>query len=400
MPQITLGEPVLVHQAPLGLTRWGPWQFPHLERLADGRIHLEFHVEADSATAYGLPTEHALSADGGQTWQSTKEEDARGGLLLPNGDRLAPIQLPSLKREEVELPEPVAEQEKLLGQTFQIFRAADLPDELSGWRFLRRRSGQTAWVEETAAVRIPGEIRIVREGVYPFWPSFHHGRTQLAPDGSIWDALHTRRIVDDQVQAASGILFLRSVDAGHTWDVLSEIPYQPDREADPQAERRDGFTEPEFNFMPDGSVLCLIRTHDLLGVGPLYWTRSLDDGKTWTQPRVFDDCGVWPRMVTLGFDARRPQTFAHLPNVKTGVTLASYGRPGLYVRATADPSGLAWEPRVVVVEPLERRADTCSYSDLLALDERTALLAYSDFNYPDSQGRKRKSILVRTVTIS
>ena len=384
MPQITLGEPVLVHQAPPDLKRWGPWQFPHLERLPDGNIHLEFNIEADSATAYGLPSAHAVSADDGRTWEGAKESDARAGLPLPNGDRLLPIQLPSLKRDTVELPEPVAVDEKLHGHTFQIYRASDLPAALSGWRFLRLPSGETEWLEETATVHIPGEIRIVREGVYPFWPSFRHGRMQFAPDGSIWTALHTKRIVNGVVHTANSILYVRSVDAGHTWNVLSEILYQPDREADPQADQRDGFTEPEFNFMADGSVLCLIRTHDQLGVGPLYWSRSLDEGKTWSTPQVFDDRGVWPRMLTLG----------------NGVTLASYGRPGLYVRATTDSSGLAWEPRDVVVEPLERRGDTCSYSDLLALDDRTALLAYSDFNYPDAQGERCKSILVRTVTVS
>ena len=385
MPQITLGEPVLISQAPADLKRWGPWQFPHLERLADGRIHLEFNVQADSATSYGLPSMHALSADDGRTWEPAEEVDARGGLLLPNGDRLVPFQVPSLKREEVELPEPFVEEGELLGQAFLIFRAAELPAELSGWRFLRQRSGEETWREETATVRIPGEIRIVREGVYPFWPSFHHGHTRLVPDGSIWDVIHTRRIVDGKVQPANNVLFLRSVDAGYTWDVLSEILYQPDSEADPYADRRNGFTEPDFNHMPDGSVLCLIRTHDhLSGVGPSYWCRSQDEGRTWSRPQVFDDRGVLPRMLTLG----------------NGVTLASYGRPGLYVRATADPSGLAWEPRVVVVEPLERRGDTCSYSALLALDDRTALLAYSDFNYPDAQGQKCKSIMVRTVTVS
>ena len=34
------------------------------------------------------------------------------------------------------------------------------------------------------------------------------------------------------------------------------------------------------------------------------------------------------------------------------------------------------------------------------LDNRTALLAYSNFNYPDAQGRKRKSSPVRTITVS
>ncbi|MCY3899051.1 MAG: sialidase family protein [Caldilineaceae bacterium] len=384
MTQITLGEPVLIDQAPVGLREWGPWQFPHLERLADGRIHLEFHVEADSVTAYGLPTRHALSADDGRTWEQVDVRDARGGLLLPNGDRLLPVQFQSRHRAEVTLPEPVLVQEDAPNNITHIYRAADFPAELSGWRFLRQRSGEKDWVEETASVRMPGEIRIVREEMYAFWPSFHHGRSQLAPDGSIWEAIHTKRIVDGVVQPANNIVYLRSVDAGYSWDILSEILYQPDREADPHADQRDGFTEPEFNFMPDGSVLCLLRTHDLLGVGPSYWSRSLDGGQSWSVPRVFDDRGVWPRMLTLG----------------NGITLASYGRPGLFVRATADPAGLEWEQRVVVVEPAERRQDTCSYSAVLALDEKTALLAYSDFNYPDAQGQKRKSIMVRTVTVT
>ena len=383
MPQITLGEPILVSQAPVEVKRWGPWQFPHLERLADGRIHLEHNVEADSVTAYGLPTRHALSADDGRTWEAIEGSDARGGLLLPNGDRLLPVQLQSRNRDKVTLPKPVRVQEGAPSRITHIYRAADLPAELSGWRFLRLSSGEAGWIEETATVRIPGEIRIVREGVYAFWPSFHHGRLQLAPDGSLWCALHTMRIVEGKVQAANSILFLRSEDHGYTWDVLSEIPYRPDRGADPHADRRDGFTEPEFNFMPDGSELCLIRTHDLLGVGPLYWSRSLDSGQSWSHPHVFDDCGVWPRLLTL----------------ENGVTLAAYGRPGLYVRATADPTGLEWEEREVVVEPAEGRSDTCSYSALLALNDRTALLAYSDFNYPNEQGRKCKTILVRTVTV-
>ena len=384
VPQIALGEPVMVHQAPLDVKRWGPWQFPHIERLVDGRLHIEYHIEADSVTAYGLPSGHAFSSDDGKTWEVAKDMDATGGLLLLNGDRLRPVQLRSRKRDEVALPEPVAVQERASGQTTHIYRAADLPQEFSGWRLSRLPGGQAKWIEETPTMRISPGIRIVREGVFVFWPSFHHGRLRIAPDGSIWAALHIKRIVGDTAQQQNNILFLRSSDQGHTWDLLSEILYQPDKEADPHADRRDGFTEPEFNFMPDDTVLCLMRTHDGLGVGPMYWSRSLDNGRSWSQPNVFDDCGVWPRLLTLN----------------NSVTLAAYGRPGFYVRSTADPSGLEWEPRVVVVEPVEVGRNTCSYSGLIALDDHTALLAYSDFNYPDPQGQKRKTILARTLTVS
>ena len=383
MPQITLGEPVLVSQAPVEVKKWGPWQFPHLERLADGRIHLEFHVEADSVTAYGLPTRHALSADDGRTWQAVEGRDARGGLLLPNGDRLLPVQLQSRNRDEVSVARTSVGPGRCAQPDNPHIPCCRLARRTLRLAFLAPAQRRGTWIEETASVHMPGEIRIVREGMYAFWPSFHHGRLQLAPDGSLWSALHTMRIVGGKVQTANSIVFLRSEDHGYTWGVLGEIPYRPDRAADPQADRRDGFTEPEFNFMPDGSVLCLIRTHDLLGVGPLYWCRSLDSGQSWSHPHVFDDCGVWPRLLTL----------------ENGVTLAAYGRPGLYVRATADPTGLEWEEREVVVEPAEGRSDTCSYSALLALNDRTALLAYSDFNYPNEQGRKCKTILVRTLTV-
>ena len=40
---------------------------------------------------------------------------------------------------------------------------------------------------------------------------------------------------------------------------------------------------------------------------------------------------------------------------------------------------------------------TCSYCDLLPLGDDRALIAYSDFKWPDKTGAKRKTILVRTV---
>jgi len=317
-----------------------------------------------------------LSSDNGKTWTLVNVAKymcnlpggGNGALLLPNGDHLRIVMLRSRKLDE--LPEPFVTK----GNRY-IYRATDLPEELrDGWHFVRLKARGSEWVEEAATVRIPGEIRGATEGVLVF-PWIY--RMRLAPDGSIWGLNHGSRIVDGEWQGDKcWILVLRSSDYGRTWVLHSEIPYQPDKAADPKWDQHEGFTEPDVSFMPDGSVLCLIRTG-----GPLYWARSLDNGKTWSTPGVFDSIGVWPQLLTL----------------KNGVTLASYGRPGLYVRATADSSGLAWGERVTVV-PGER--GTCSYSGLIALDEHTVLLAYSDFNYPDEKGQKRKTILVRTVTVS
>jgi len=82
-----------------------------------------------------------------------------------------------------------------------------------------------------------------------------------------------------------------------------------------------------------------------------------------------------------------------------GVTLAAYGRPGLFVRATNDPSAKTWGPRAAVVDPAPDGPDTCAYSCLLPVDGRTALIAYSDFRHIGEDDQMHKSIKVREIAI-
>lgn len=385
-----LGEPLTVVLAPAEVRGWGPYQFPGLARLSDGRIQVSFHVEADSATAYGLPPARALSTDEGRTWTLLPREQAAGGttlswatppLRLPNGDLLWVRQLRSRLVTELNLPDRPLATFPSYGVTHAYYRVEDLSWECSaGWRLCRLRAGQASAQEEQAVVRLPGEVRCVTEGLLTF-PWFHE--MFMAPDGAVWAVNYDHRIADGKLQDKICAKILRSTDGGLSFDLWSEIPYTPDPAADSKADRRDGFTEPTVCFMPDGSVLCLLRTTDGNGVGPMYWARSTDNGRTWTKPAVFDDLGVWPQMLTL----------------KNGVTLVVYGRPGLYVRATADPAGLRWDARVAVVAPGPIGTDTCSYAALLPLTADTALIAYSDFNLSGPDGTPRKGIRVRTITV-
>jgi hypothetical protein len=384
---LTLGAPVTVALAPPEISHWGPYQFPGLARLPDGRIQVSFHVEADSATAYGLPPARAVSADDGRTWtmlpRDHAADDVAGSVALPNGDRLKAYHLTSLPLADLVLPAtPVAEYTSY-GQERRVYRVEDLPAAgAEGWKMQRLAAGAAQWAEEQAIVRLPGEVRVacVPEGV--LWRPWLFPQFVVAPDGTLLAVNYTlRRMVDGRFQERCPITILRSTDAGRTWDLWSETPYAGDPAADPKAAMREGFTEPCLQFMPDGSALCLLRTTDGSGVGPLYWMRSTDNGRTWTKPAVFDDLGVWPQMLGLA----------------NGVTLAAYGRPGLYVRATSDRAGLAWDARVAVVPPGEYHHDTCSYCSLLPLSDDTALIAYSEFNLPGPDGTPRKSIRVRTV---
>ena len=302
-------------------------------------------------------------------------------MRLPNGDRLQAKPLRSLPVAGLKLPAAPLAEYTSYGQQRLVYRVEDLPEACAaGWILRRLPAGATQWVEERATVHLPGEVRTVSEGVMPLpwlFPQF-----VVAPDGSLLAVNYTlRRVADGRFQEKCPVTILRSTDAGRTWDLWSEIPYDPDPKADAKAAAREGFTEPYLLFMPDGSALCLLRTTDGEGVGPMYWTRSTDNGRTWTKPAVFDDLGAWPQMLTL----------------KNGVTLAVYGRPGLYVRATADPAGRRWDDRATVVEPGAVHTDTCSYAALLPLGDDTALIAYSEFNLAGPAGKPCKGIRVRTV---
>jgi hypothetical protein len=382
-PEIILGDPIVVAQAPPEIRNWGPWQFPAISRLPDGRLMIGYHIAEDAATAYGAQPGVAISDDNGGTWKTTDATPAPAtwtskSLTLSNGDLLRQVSLKSRTVADIQqkLPPPLTTWTAGYGEKYIIYSDKDMPVELAGWRFARLKKNSTTWVEETAEVHIPNDIRVVTGGVLVF-PWIH--RIKIAPDGGLWGIGFTLRVVNRVMQKQLSVYFLRSVDAGHTWNLLAEIPYQPDQNMDKFWDQREGFTEPDITFAPDGSILCLIRTTDGSGIGPLYQSRSMDNGKTWSKPAVFDDLGVWPIFLRM----------------ENSVTLVSYGRPGLYVRATQDPSCESWGPRIPIVNPAKLGTDTCSYSDLLALDSKTALIVYSDFNYPDNQGQPCKTILVR-----
>jgi hypothetical protein len=382
--RIVLGDPIIVAQAPSDVRGWGPFQFPHIQQLSDGRLYVDYWIEADSATAYGKGEGHACSSDGGKTWAQAKPD---GGILLANGDRLRPISKPSIPVANLKLPKPVSTLRGSYSVDFALY--SELPAGVRGYPLMRIKKGAQAWNEEYANVRIPGEVFYASENVLAL-PTLHMNQTQwhVAPDKSLIIATYPFRPVPDALRSKiapykMSVVLLRSIDHGHTWETLSEIPYQPDTATDPHWAKRDGFSEPDICFLSDKNVLCLIRTTDGNGTGPLYAARSADEGRTWSKPEVFDDLGVWPVLLKL----------------KCGVTLAGYGRPGLFVRASADPAAKFWDKRVEVVKPQQSMSETCSYCDLLAVSDDTALVVYSDFNWPDEKGVKRKTILARTVKV-
>ena len=97
---------------------------------------------------------------------------------------------------------------------------------------------------------------------------------------------------------------------------------------------------------------------------------------------MFDTVGVLPQLLTLD----------------CGVTLATYGRLGLFLRATGDASGVSWEQPIELELSEGPEFRSCYYTHMIPLDKNTALLAYSDFHHPQPNGQgEGKAIMVRTI---
>lgn len=368
--KILIEKEKLISQAPADIKDWGPWQFPRAYDAGD-KSYLQFHIASDSALAYGKPKAWFCSEDNWETWT----EATPCGLRIENGDCVRPYQPEALPESDVELPE-VKGSFVGYGIHRNYFDYSDMNPDYKHWYIERTKPGQNMVVEEVS-VELPDYTMNTSEGVLPL-PYFH--QLKKAPDNSIWTFLYKHYMEDGNISNYGASWFHKSTDNGKTFRFVSKIPYTYDLKKDPGAEKRYGYSEPDMCFLDEKTAFSLHRTTDGTGIGPMYIAWTYDGGYTWTKPEYFDDRGVWPQTVKLD----------------NGVILAGYGRPGLFIRPFYNGE---WHDRIAVIDPLDYQKDTCSYCALIPAGPESALIFYSDFNYPDENGTPRKSILVRKIRV-
>ncbi len=379
---IDFGKPAVIAVAdkPMG---WGYFQFPEITRSGDGAICANWHMAPDAAVGYGTEPGRAASRDGGKTWSPLMEAPDPHHILLPNGDGLSVVWPAATPVEKLKLPEPLGVfKSNYGGQPFTYYRHSDLPPELQGVPLRRKAKGSDRWLDERARLDDPIALRYHFQGMFPvLWL----GDIRVVSDKSLVSAVYPGvRINDGKPDPLWHTFVYRSTDSGHSWQVQGRLLYEGDPTADPKHARRAGFTEPALEVLPDGSLLCVMRTTDGTGIGPMYRTRSTDLGRTWTKPIAFSKNGVLPRLLQL----------------ENGVLVLSSGRPGVQVRFSVDGKGEHWtKPFEMMSHKPDAYGASCGYTNLLATGRDRFLLIYSDFRYITETGELRKAIKVREVRV-
>ncbi len=163
---------------------------------------------------------------------------------------------------------------------------------------------------------------------------------------------------------------MRSRDRGKTWDYLATVAYDP-------TIGYESFCEPDLLVLPDGDILCFMRTG---GSGnrhtPLYLSRSTDDGKTWSKPVPVADRGVWPNACMM----------------KNGVIVCTYGRPDNWLMFSLD-QGKTW-----VGHFRFHHGTSTSYNSIEEVAPNKLLVVY-DRDELDADGRVKRDVLGTYFTV-
>ncbi len=388
---VKVHEPSIVAQSSQVYERnnipWGPYQFPDARRFPDGTIEVIVHEGHDSIEEGAFDKMTFVSSNNGASYSKCAKSyvTSEGYIMLGNsffsdGTPINCINRNPCDINTLKLPKAsitVRDSGYLDEMTYYFIDKIDGYDK----RFCFDIGGEMKFYD----VGMPNNVLagLINDGCRNVGTIVMPGYVDSYVDENdvYWGVGYQNFYDVTDERPHYQLFFIISEDHGKTFKYRSTIPYCPDPSADPEFYAdRDGFTESTITFLPNGNVMCLMRTTDQRGIGPMYCCISSDRGYTWPKPEKFSSLGVRPRMLTLG----------------CGVVLASYGRPGVVLRTTADREGIEWNDEITIVG----HEYTCGYTALVPLSDTEALMVYSDFIYPDANGVERKTVLASRIEIT
>lgn len=283
---------------------------PQLMKLQSGDLLLTFHVQPDRhfAERRGM-----RSSDGGRTWRIEPRRGHREQAIGQGGDGTV-------------IAYDIYTFERTAGEYIgSFFRSTDGGATFAGPFETLVRVNRVASEAYPTPEHFPPEGHPLRKFYQPlpayYDPIIRQSSNRRGPtfwrylierDGRWLAAMQCRFHSDGGYRT----ILVESRDAGKTWSFVSTIAYQ-------YLGAGDGFCEPALMWVPDGSLLCVMRRGGKL---PLGQCRSLDQGKTWSAPELLPGHGVDPDLYLMS----------------NGVLACTFGRPGLHLMFSLDGCGRKW----------------------------------------------------------
>ena len=257
-----------------------------------------------------------------------------------------------------------------------------MPDELKGLYLYLENTGKKsekihAYLNDSGLLR----YAYVNDGLMPvaLW-----GNIRQLANKSIIAVLCPTFYLDNRGNVGEGsVTCYQSGDNGHTWNMLSRIPFLKDGIANVRG--NNSFEEPAFEILADSTLLCILRSGSS---SPMYRTFSYDRGLSWTTPEPFTPNGVKPKLLKLN----------------NGALVLTSGRPGVQLRFCLDGKGRKWTVPIEMIHYMNEdgsytRDVSCGYTSTIEAGDNSFYMVYSDFTSKNSSGDTRKSIVFRKVEV-
>lgn len=388
---VRIEQPVLIDQAAPEIKTWGPYQFPKIYRLPDGRVCVTFQqFGLDHYRDQGILSPAFVSSDEGHTWKRyTWPSPGITGVdpyITPinDGEYFAIPAVTGLRLDLSRLPRSLGFSNGNAG--FQEYRLADCPEDVIRWfkdlKAVRWSPKTGRWTQETVqwdhrgqviltyndtVQKIPGDWT---QKVYLEGPVLRAGKELMYVE--YWTQHETK---SGQPPPAIECSLMVSSDNGRSWTRRSSLANLP---------AQDNTSEPALAMNKAGELVAVMRRDFHESNPSMYLVHSKDDGYTWSEPQTIFGSSVFPQLLQL----------------QDGVLVLSFGRPGVWLSFSLD-GGYSWtKPRAIIAgDPANLLKHTCGYTSMLALGRDSFLLTYSDFLRPNAKGEPAKAILVRRITV-
>lgn len=387
--ELQIGEPVVIakKEGTQSSLSWGVFQFPKLYFTGDDLV-CKIANKPDSVLTYDGEYLYYESSDNGSSWRAVSQNEDRPdcSLRMDNGRYFQGANLQNAHAYRLSgIYDP---QYRSDDGSVALYYAEGIPEYVFPKKFKCTEYDPvskkiTVFTSEFEWPYMP--VREIGGLTYTAATCMYHfnmhsdGMIVKEADGSLLMAVYSEGFNTDTGTVEYGkhynIYLFRSTDCARTWKYVSQILTEPEY----CPESREGFCEPNMIITAGGDYFIIMRTGSN---APSYCAYSADKGATWDNITEFSSVGVDPQLLQLD----------------CGVTLASYGRPGIYLRATDDKDCRNWKEEGVILEPSR---DSCCYSSLIQTGKDTALIAYSVFDYPKGKTADAmvKSIIVREIKV-